>query len=296
MCHIRLNEPSKFIQSEIFSDLNKLYRVTALALKFVDKLRKRVSTKLDLMKRAKILLIQNEQLAYFAEDIQYLRGIDTQYIPTRVNNLNLFIDDHGLLRSKGRLSKCTFVETDVNNPIIIPKDSHLTKLIIYDFHLRIKHLGSKTTMTAIRNGGFWIPKGRNCVIAVLNTCITCKKLNTHAFKYPKPNDYPNEKVNFKAPYRNTGMDFTGHVFVKMNQETVKMYILVFTCLNIRSVHLELVPSLSSAHFLQAFIRFCNLYCIPETVFSDNASTFIHSMKLVSDCSVDNDYESFFDKK
>ena len=61
-----------------------------------------------------------------------------------------------------------FVNSAVNNPVIIPKDSHLTKLVIYDFHLRSKDLGSRTAMTVIRNEGIWIPKGQNCVYTVLN--------------------------------------------------------------------------------------------------------------------------------
>ena len=294
-CNVSMVVQPKLLDYKRFSDFNKLCRVTMLVFKFIDKLKKKSTDTLELMRLAKIHLIKTEQNVHFSEDLLYLDGKVTTCVPSRVKNLDLFIDDYGLLRSKGRLGKCSTINYDINNPILLPKESYVTQLIIWDCHKKCKHMGSGTTMTTIRNGGFWIPKGRNLIKSVLHKCIVCKKLNAHAFKYPKPNDYPKEKVTFQSPYQHTGMDFTGHVYVKIGNETVKMYILVFTCLNIRSIHLELVPSMNSTHFLQAFIRFCNLYCIPETVFSDNASTFMHSMKLIGDCQVNDDFEQYLVK-
>lgn len=291
-CNVTVHIEPELLDIKSYSNINKLFRVTMLVFKFINRLKKQKTDRNVLMEQAKIYLFKKEQVNYFNSDFEYLQNVGGPNIPSRVNNLNLFIDENGLLRSKGRLSKCSSVDYNVNNPILLSKDSYLTQLVIWDFHARCKHLGSGTTLTALRNGGFWIPKGRNIVKYVLNKCIMCKKFNAHAFKYPRPNDYPREKVSFKTPYQFTGMDFTGHVFVKLGNGTVKMYILVFTCLNIRSVHLELVPSMTMTHFLQAFIRFCNLYGLPQTVFSDNASTFISSLKLISKSKVDNDFENY----
>ena len=59
----------------------------------------------------------------------------------------------------------------------------------------------------------------------------------------------------------------------MQQLFIQFYILVFTCLNIRSIHVELVENMSSAAFVQAFIRFTNIYDIPSHIYSDNARSF-----------------------
>jgi hypothetical protein len=67
-----------------------------------------------------------------------------------------------------------------------------------------------------------------------------------------------------------------------------MYLVIFTCLNIRAIHLELVPSMSSADFLMAFVRFCNLYGIPKALYSDNASSFLQAGTLLTASSSDND--------
>ena len=53
-----------------------------------------------------------------------------------------------------------------------------------------------------------------------------------------------------------------------------MYILLFTCSNIRAVHIELVPDMSTLQFVIAFTCFTNVYGIPSHLYSDNAESFI----------------------
>ena len=54
--------------------------------------------------------------------------------------------------------------------------------------------------------------------------------------------------------------------MKNEETTFKLYLLVFTCLNIRAVHLEHVPLMSTSYFLLDFIKFSNIYCLsPDTV-------------------------------
>ena len=159
----------------------------------------------QLLLKAKIYAIKFEQSYYLKDELSFLEGKSTGCVPNTVNNLCLYLDENALIRSRGRLGKCQSLDESVNNPILLPKDSGLTKLFIWEFHLRSKHLGVGTTLTALRNAGFWVPKGRNLVKRVLQDCVPCKKLNAHAFSYPKPGDYPFEKVNFKRPYQFTGM-------------------------------------------------------------------------------------------
>ena len=204
----------------------------------------------------------------------------------------MFIDEIGILRSRGRVAHCADLTYDNANPILLPKQSFLTELVIWDMHFRCKHLGTATTVNAIRTHGFWIPKGRSTVKQVLAKCIVCKKINNFAFKYPKPTDFISDKVNFRKPYQNTGIDYTGHLFVKINGKVEKMYMLIFTCLNVRSVHIELLPNMSCQQFLLAFTRFCNLYTIPDTIYSDNASTFLQALGIISNSKLNSDLDAY----
>ena len=49
-----------------------------------------------------------------------------------------------------------------------------------------------------------------------------------------------------------------------------MYLLIFTCLNVRAVHIELVPDMNTNPLVLAIIRFTNIYGIPTHIYSDNA--------------------------
>ena len=53
-----------------------------------------------------------------------------------------------------------------------------------------------------------------------------------------------------------------------------MFVLIFTCLNIRAVHFELLRDMSTRNFVLAFQRFYNMYSLPQILYSDNAKTFI----------------------
>jgi len=274
---------------EKFSDMNKLLRVTSLVIKFVNLLRRSNRTMLENMNAARLYWIKTEQSKYFSNEVTFLKNPTKKNVPNLIKNLNLFLDENNVLRSRGRLTKCNDIGNDVNNPVLLPKESHLTDVVIEDVHRECKHLGVPTTLVNVRKRGFWIPKGRQVVKTVLSKCVICKKINSYPFKYPKTNDYVGDKVNFVHFFEHTGIDYTGHVFVKHGDKLSKMYILVFTCLNIRAIHLELLPDMSCANFLLSFIRFCNIYRTPSAVYSDNASTFLQAMGIISESYSDNEF-------
>lgn len=271
-----------------YSSLNKLIRVTSLLIRFIDlKCRKVDSSPLNCRDRAKLYWLKYVQQNYFQPELKFFHSsVASESVPPLVNNLNLFIDSVGLLRCKGRLSKCEHLTYDLQNPVLLPKDGFFTVLIVRDFHERCKHLGVNSTLNALRNNGFWLPKGRSVIKSVLSECIVCKKINSYSFRYPKRTDFIADKVNFAKPFDHTGIDYTGHFHVKFGDTVTKMYIIIFTCLNVRAVHLELVPSMTTHDFLLAFIKFTSFHCIPTSIYSDNANTFIQACKILNDSNVD----------
>ena len=50
----------------------------------------------------------------------------------------------------------------------------------------------------------------------------------------------------------------------------KAYILIFTCMNTRAVHLEIVMNMTVDEFIMAFFRFYNRFGLPSVLYSDNA--------------------------
>ena len=294
LCGVTILEDIPLINIDIFSFLYRLYRVTALVFKYIYCLRKQFKNRAFLLNAAKLYLFKYVQKNFFKDEIEYLNNKEGK-CPSLINSLNLFLDDKDILRCKGRIAKCLRINYDVCNPILLPRNSHFTTLIIMFFHKRCKHMGIGSTLSALRDGGFWIPKARAIIKQVVNDCIICRKINARSFRYPKVTDYVSDRVNFITPFRYTGIDFTGNINVKLGESITKMYILVYTCLNIRAIYIDLLPSMSTISVLQSFIKFSNYHAIPEKIYSDNASSFIQSVSLLNEALISDELCEYFSK-
>ncbi|KAF0288908.1 hypothetical protein FJT64_012796 [Amphibalanus amphitrite] len=179
-----------------FSSLRRLHGVTARVFHFVNVLKHREA---DAKEQATHYWLKVMQENAFTEEISYLQDkqenklVNSASVPKLVKELNVFIDKSGLLRCRGRLSKLNRYSYAVHNPILLDKTHRLTTLMIEDQHRRCKHLGVGTTLTELREHGYWIPSGRQVVKRVLKDCITCQKLNALAFEYPKMTNLPRER-------------------------------------------------------------------------------------------------------
>lgn len=268
-----------------FSCLHKLLSVTARLYECGSLLRKKVMTRFDSLALARKYWLISEQANYFSVELEFLKAEDNSIpIPPLVRDLNLFLDPEGILRSRGRLSKCSHLSYEVMNPILIAGNSSFTDLIIEDTHKRCQHLGVSSTLNALRNSGFWLPRPRPQIKKVLKACMPCIKMNALPYRYPKPTDFVGDKVNFIRSFENTGVDFTGHFFVKLSNSFVKLYLIIFTCLSIRAVHLEIVPDMTTKSSLSAFVRFSNRFGFPKCLYSDNAPSFIQAAKILNESS------------
>ena len=281
---------------EKFSEINKLFRVTANVFKFIWFRIKKEYLSMDyFLNKAKAYWIKQQQAALFESEINFLNKDPVQTTPPPlVQNLNLFMDEEGVLRSKGRLANCEYLPEFVHNPIVIPKHSHLTDLLIRDAHVSCKHLGVASTLGVIRRSGFWIPQGRVVVKAAIKHCVICRKVNNTSFKYPKPNDFVEDRVKFIRPFSHVGIDFTGNFLVKFGEKFTKMYILVFTCYNTRAIHLELLPNMTCQQFVLSFIRFYNMYN-PTVLYSDNQSTFLQGMGIINKSYATDDFTIYLQR-
>ena len=262
-----------FIAFDRFSCLSQLINSTSLVFKFIYLLKKR---KIDHRSHAQTYLLKLMQAQCFPAEIKFLKDSKMNKPTDLVNNLNLFLDSDGLIRCGGRLGQSHLYDFEVIHPILLGKKHDLTKLIIDDCHRKCQHLGLATTLNRVRLSGYWVPKARQAVKSVLSQCYVCKRFNAIAFRYPKYTDLPKNRVNLVHPFKHTGVDYTGHIFVKddVTNASKKMYLLIFTCLNIRAIHIDLINNMTIEDFILSFIRFSNVFGIPSHIYSDNAKSFI----------------------
>ena len=197
-----------------------------------------------------------------------------------VSELNLFLDQKALIRSKGRIEKNVDLKYDVVNPLAMAKNHHLTKLLMYYVHCQSMHMGLQSTLNHLRIHGLWILKARQAVSSVISDCIVCKRYSARPQKYPGPAILPSLRAKLSVPFAHTGVDYTGHYYLRDDKGGKgKVCILIFTCFNTRAVYLEAVNSMSTAEFILAFVRFVNRYGIFRAVWgkTDHGGT-------LTDCS------------
>lgn len=74
----------------------------------------------------------------------------------------------------GRLEHSSLSE-DFRHPLILPKDSHVTQLIISHYHLLVCHQGRSQTQMELRSNGFWIISCSKLVAKLIHKCVQCRK-------------------------------------------------------------------------------------------------------------------------
>ena len=85
------------------------------------------------------------------------------------------------------------------------------------------------------------------------------------------------------PFTNTGLDFTGPLYLKVKGSskvtTSKPFVCIFICEDTRAVHLELLNSMTTEDFLQAFRYMANRRGMAQMIHSDNQTTFHKAAKV-----------------
>ncbi|CAG9113625.1 unnamed protein product [Plutella xylostella] len=225
------------------------------------------------------IIIKCEQRVAFETEYKQLSKKEPITSKSSIYKLNPYLDEKGIIRVGGRLNKSS-LSPEMKNPAILPKKGRLTQLVIDQAHARTLHGGARLTLAHIRQK-FWIISGSRTVKAQLRHCVRC-----HRFK-PTENvqlmaDLPQQRTSPSRPFTHTGMDFTGHVDVKLNKgrgvKTSKGYIVIFVCMATKAVHMELVSDLTTEAFLAAFQRFCHRRGTPKHCYSDCGTNFIGASK------------------
>ena len=88
-------------------------------------------------------------------------------------------------------------------------------------------------------------------------------------------DLPVDRVTLsQPPFTCVGVDCFGPFVVRRGRSEVKRYGVLFTCLAIRAVHVEVVHSLDTGSFINALRRFIARRGQPKEIRSDNGINFV----------------------
>lgn len=262
------------------SSFLKLLRVTAWILRFLHNSKSPSKTKGSLLAQelncARTTIVKMVQQEQFASEIKLIANNKPLPTSSKLISLNVFLDQQGILRVGGRLSKHQTLSFDHKFPMLIPKRHPVTSAIIRYFHQKSLHSGPEMVLSLIRQT-FWIPDGRSTVRHELRSCVQCIKHSARPV-HQRMGDLPLARITASRPFEKTGIDFAGPINTKCQHQrkstTFKSYICLFICMSTRAVHLEAVSSLSTDAFLAALRRFVSRRGAPSELFSDNGTNFI----------------------
>ena len=182
----------------------------------------------------------------------------------------------GLLYVGGRLRQAP-ISQPAKHQIILPNKHHVVDLIVRYYHLMSGHSGLEHVLSMIR-GKFWILRARTAVRRAVIDCFDCKRRQAPLGKQ-KMADLPTDRVTpAKPPFTFVGIDCFGPFLVRRGRSLVKRYGVLFTCMSIRAIHLEVSQSLDTDSFINAMRRFIARRGQPEEVRSDNGGNFVRGEK------------------
>jgi hypothetical protein len=153
---------------------------------------------------------------------------------------------------------------------------NFTDLAVYSAHENLLHSGVNSTMTTLRQT-YWISSIPQHVKKLSRRCANCRKVTGTGYTLPDPPRHPKSRTAETESFTTTGVDFTGALYKRDNNDETKVDIWLFTFAVTRAVYLEIVTDLSMECFLNAFRRFASRKSLPQRMISDNASTWLEEM-------------------
>ena len=288
------NHPSvaRVVDVNRYEKLEKLHRVTAWMLRFLNNVRRnsaQTARRRGRLTREELLTAEREWLKAMQGDLR------------RQANFHQLVSELGLVENEGSL-RCverldhSELEVDARRPVILPRDHKYTTMVVEDCHERVMHSGVRATLAEVRSR-YWVPKGRQHVKKVLSKCVTCRGLEGRAYSAPPTAMLPDFRVKEAPAFTKVGVDFAGPLYVKAQAGGMrKVYIALFSCCVSRAIHLELVEDLSAEAFRRALRRFAARRGTPTLIVSDNAKTFQATEKALNNLFSHPDVVSELDRK
>lgn len=263
-----------------FSSWTRLVKAIARLTRFVKEFKGSIkrtneATSLEERQEAELTIIAIVQGLVFSKEIkelQFRKELTTKDKASRLYRLNPFLDHKGILRVGGRLEHAS-LHPHIKHPVILPKTSHITKLLIDHYHQQVRHQGRGMTINELRSNGIWILGCSQAVSSFIYNCVKCRKFRRRTEEQKMAN-LPSERMETAPPFTYCGMDCFGPFYIKEGRKELKRYGLLFTCLCSRAVHIELLDNLSTDAFLNSLRAFIALRGNVRQLQSDQGTNFV----------------------
>ena len=182
----------------------------------------------------------------------------------------------GLIRMKGRFRE-DLCDYNVQYPVLLPSESHLTTMMIREYHKLCGRSGLNHIFTALRER-YWLEIPTATIKHVLEECLVCRRKRAVPEQQIMADLLACRTQAYCNPFSHAEVDCFGPILVKQGRSHVKRYGCLFTCMSCRAIHLEVLHSLSTDSFLMTFDRFRSRREKVEHLYSDNGTNFVGANK------------------
>ncbi|XP_076382077.1 uncharacterized protein LOC117218271 [Megalopta genalis] len=255
-----------------YSSIIKLQRIIAYFLRFKLNNQFKGSVSSDELNAANKTILHLVQRECFADEIQDLSQGRRVHRNSKLTTLDSFLDRDGIIRAGGRLKHAN-IPYSQQHPIILSRSHHITTLILRNEHVRNMHAGVRATLYSARQR-YWPLDGRNQARRVIRQCIRRFRANPPKTEYMTGR----ARVNEDRHFNNIGVDYCDPFYIKekkfRNKTRVKVYVAVFVCLAVKTVHMELVSDMTTEGFLAALRRFIARRGKRSSIHSDDGKNFV----------------------
>ena len=224
-------------------------------------------TEFQLAEKEVLKIIQRE---HFYEEIQVLMKLKVvgEEVSTRelanlrnqtikmsscLYRLDPFLDKDGLMQVGGWMKRSD-LPVATKHPVILPRKSPITDLLIRFCHGRVNHMETGITQNELRQRGYWIVGGSSAVSNCISQCVIGRKLRRH-LETQEMSDLPIDQVEPSPLFSYCAVDFFRPFLIKERRSEVKCYGVIFTCMASRSAHSETANSLSTSSSMNALSHF-----------------------------------------
>ncbi|XP_062706872.1 uncharacterized protein LOC134283936 [Aedes albopictus] len=278
--------PGPVIDPENFSQWTPLVRRVALVFRFISNVRisdaeqrsKGSLTTCELV-RAERYLYRFAQCCAYADEIAVLTNKrvsngNEMSVPksSPIYQLCPFLDEHDVLRMRGRTAACPFVDQHAVNPIILPRNHQVTRLVVGHYHRMYHHQNHNTVLNELRQR-YVISRLKATFNKIRRDCQQCKNDRIRPLA-PIMGNLPVARLAaYSPPFSHMGVDYFGPLSVSVGRRSEKRWVLLATCLTTRAIHLQVVHSMTTNSCIMAIRNVMARRGTPAVIYSDRGTNF-----------------------
>ncbi|XP_038158088.1 uncharacterized protein LOC119794558 [Cyprinodon tularosa] len=255
-----------------FSSWSRGIKAVARLIRRAKQIKSNAPSTVSEQKGSECVIIRDLQRQAYENEIEQLKKGKQLTKGNKLHNLDVFIDTDGIVKVGGRL-RLSSLSDSFKHPIVIPKDHHVTKLIIAHSHEITKHQGKGFTANAIRSSGYWIPGMSRAVSSFIRQCVICRRLRRPA-ESQRMSDLPEERMEPSPPFTYCGMDCFGPFVTTEGRKQQKRYGLLLTCFCSRAIHLEMLEDMSTDAFINGLRCFVAIRGAVRQIQCDQGTNFV----------------------